>query len=278
MKEYERPIVEIAPKTWLVSEYRMVNTYLLEGEHTAMLIDGGIGIGPLAADVRKLTDKPIIFVATHGDGDHIAAAGYFEKAYMSPLDNERLHAFPLGREMAEYGIRSRGPIRNPAIPVDEMMTLIQDELPPLPDFIPIAEGDVFDLGGRTVEVIHTPGHSDGSVCLLDKANRLLITGDACNDRLLVGSADRDAGLREALQTYEKLWARSDEFDYICQGHDALDKADKSFISDYIEAIRALLNGAEGTYHADAMHQGTMYQHNQVMVWYNLDFGKMTEIK
>ena len=45
MSKPERTIIEIAPKTWLMSEYKLVNTYLLEGEDTAMLIDGGLGVG-----------------------------------------------------------------------------------------------------------------------------------------------------------------------------------------------------------------------------------------
>ena len=277
MKKPERIIKEIAPKTWLMSEYKLVNTYLLEGEKAAMLIDGGIGLGNLAADVKKLTDKPVIFVATHGDSDHLGAAGYFETAYMHPLDEERSRKFPIGREMAEYCIRSRGPVRNPETPVETLLSLIPEEaLPPMPKFLPMTDGFVFDLGNRLVEVIHTPGHSDGSCCLLDKNTRLLFCGDACNDRLLVGNADRDTGLRESLETFQKMWSRSDAFDAICQGHDALDKADKSFISDYIEAIEALLAGAEGAPRTDAMHSGTMYPHNKVMVWYNLNMGNLTQ--
>lgn len=274
MRKPERTIVEIAPKTWLMSEYKLVNTYLLEGENTAMLIDGGIGIGNLAEDVKKLTEKPVIFVATHGDGDHIAAAGYYREAYMHPLDKERCTAFPVGRQMAEYCIRSRGPIRNPETPVETLLSLIlQEPAPPLPEFLPMEDGFVFDLGSRPVEVIHTPGHSDGSCCLLDKQTRLLFCGDACNDRLLIGNANRDEGLRQALATFEKMWARQSEFDFLCQGHDALDKSDKSFLSDYIEAIQALLAGAEGSPRTDAMHSGTMYPHNKVMVWYNMNIGK-----
>ncbi len=271
----ERTIVEIAPKTWLMSEYKLVNTYLLEGKDTAMLIDGGIGIGNLAEDVKKLTDKPTIFVATHGDGDHIAAAGYYDIAYMNPLDEERSRSFPLGRKMAEFCIRTRGPIRNPETPVKALLSLIPDDpLPPLPDFLPMGDGSSFDLGSRPVEVIHTPGHSEGSCCLLDRTTRLLFCGDACNDRLLIGNADRDEGLREALATFEKMWARRDEYDFICQGHDALDKSDKSFILDYIEAIQALLSGAEGSPRTDAMHSGTMYPHNKIMVWYNLNKSRL----
>ena len=37
----ERPIVEIAPKTWLISDYKLDNFYLLEGEEKALLIDTG---------------------------------------------------------------------------------------------------------------------------------------------------------------------------------------------------------------------------------------------
>ena len=41
----------------------------------------------------------------------------------------------------------------------------------------IHDGDKIDLGGRTVEVISTPGHTPDSICLLDRANGLLFTGD-----------------------------------------------------------------------------------------------------
>jgi len=274
MKQIDRPIVQIAPRTWLISEYKLVNTYLLEGEHSAMLIDGGGGVGDLVGAVRSLTDKPVIFVGTHGDGDHIGVAGAFEKAYLHPLDKARTRMFPLD-SMAGFMVKTRGPVRNPETPVEDLLELIQP-IPALPEFLSMEEGMIFDLGGRELEVIHTPGHSDGSCCLLDKQTRLLFTGDACNDRLLVGGEDRNTGLKEALKTFEKLWSRSGEFDYICQGHDALDKADKSFISDYIEAIEALLAGAEGAPRTDAMHSGTMYPHNKVMVWYNLNMGKMLE--
>ena len=193
-----RPIVEIAPKTWLVSEYKLVNTYLVEGTERAILIDGGAGLGDLAADVRALTDKPIDVVVTHGDGDHTAAAGCFGKAYMHPLDKNRGEMFKaMGdtRAMAKFMVTTRGPVRNPETPVEELLALVPAEPLPDPVYEYVEEGHVFDLGGRTLEVILTPGHSDGSICLLDKENRLLFTGDACNDRLLVTGDDLKATLR-----------------------------------------------------------------------------------
>jgi glyoxylase-like metal-dependent hydrolase (beta-lactamase superfamily II) len=45
--------------------------------------------------------------------------------------------------------------------------------------LPVGDGDKLDLGdGKTLEVIHTPGHSKGSVCLLFQEDGALITGDA----------------------------------------------------------------------------------------------------
>ena len=41
----------------------------------------------------------------------------------------------------------------------------------------LKDGDVIDLGGRRLEVIHTPGHSSNHVCLLDRESRYLWTGD-----------------------------------------------------------------------------------------------------
>ena len=42
----------------------------------------------------------------------------------------------------------------------------------------VEDDHVFDLGGREVEVIHTPGHSPGCICLLDRAARMIFTGDS----------------------------------------------------------------------------------------------------
>lgn len=51
-----KPVVEIAPRTWLISEYKLVNMYLLEGDEAALLVDCGTGIGNAAETVRELTD------------------------------------------------------------------------------------------------------------------------------------------------------------------------------------------------------------------------------
>jgi len=49
--------------------------------------------------------------------------------------------------------------------------------------IKLKNGDIVELGDRSFTVVHTPGHRPGSICLYDKENRTLITGDSvCGDR------------------------------------------------------------------------------------------------
>ena len=42
----------------------------------------------------------------------------------------------------------------------------------------VRDGESIDLGDRQLEVISTPGHTPDAICLFDKANRLLFTGDS----------------------------------------------------------------------------------------------------
>ena len=81
-----KPVVEIAPRTWLISEYKLVNMYLLEGDEAALLIDCGTGIGNAAETVRELTDKPLTVAITHGHFDHDGAAALFPEIHLHPLD------------------------------------------------------------------------------------------------------------------------------------------------------------------------------------------------
>ena len=65
-----------------------------------------------------------------------------------------------------------------------------------------------------------------------------------------------------------LLEKEKEFDFICLGHDALDKADKTMITDYIEATDLLLSGqAHGEKGRNALHGGTGYKYKRVLIWY-----------
>lgn len=136
---------DIAPGLTVIETTDMTTMYLVEGDSIAMLIDTGTTCADLDKVVDSLTDKPYIVVATHGHPDHIGNVKYFSEFYMHPGDS-----------CLDYAVLREYPGK----------------------ILSMADGDVFNLGGRKLEVVHTPGHTPGSVCLVDYENGMAFTGDA----------------------------------------------------------------------------------------------------
>ncbi len=205
----------IAPGTWKIlssGDY----SYLFEGENEAVAIDTGYGAGNLREFLQTLTDKPVRNVInTHSHFDHTANNGYFEKAYMAHK------AIPLA-----------------TIPYASFdgITFIQDY-----ERVGIGEGFRYDLGGRVLEVFDIPDHTADGIALLDRKERLLITGDELMP-LPMGKSLKRATVKTFFGYMEKLMAHRSEFDrLVCGGgvHDA------AMLDAYYACARAILEGDKG---------------------------------
>ena len=85
------------------------------------------------------------------------------------------------------------------------------------DFVPVRGGDVLDLGGRELEIVELPGHTPGSIAVLDRSRRALISGDPIqNGRIFMFGPARD--LRQYLASLRALQKRIGEFDAIWPAH------------------------------------------------------------
>ncbi|MCJ7550582.1 MAG: MBL fold metallo-hydrolase, partial [Anaerolineae bacterium] len=73
------PMVQFKEDTWEIDEFDCASVFLLIGQDKAMLIDTGMGIGDLRGAVRKITDKPLVVVISHGHVDHTGNARQFEE-------------------------------------------------------------------------------------------------------------------------------------------------------------------------------------------------------
>ena len=106
------------------------------------------------------------------------------------------------------------------------------------------DGHVFDLGGRQVEVIHTPGHTTGEVVFLDPYSKILFSGDACNINLGI----RSTSINTALAGLLKVKAREQEFDrnfnsHIGYGSDTVNRSMPSEVLDEcLYIMRSIING------------------------------------
>lgn len=185
--------------------------WLVRGDARCALIDTGCGGRGLRALAESLTELPIQVLLTHGHRDHIGGAGQFGKAWLHPADLPLVERSVDPERRAQF-VRGKAPEVFAALPPDAFP-------PPGPtEFLPLAEGDVFDLGGVALEVLETPGHTPGSVSFLDRAGRTVYTGDVCARRTLM-MLPESQDLSVLRSTLERLRELAGAYDLHLIGHD-----------------------------------------------------------
>lgn len=141
-------IRQIDEHTWEGNGHVMYNEsiYLIEGSERAILLDAGTEIAGLDKIIAGITDKPVCLVATHVHPDHTGSAvNDFAEIWINAADMVNVPQF-----MPDY----KGKINY------------------------LYDGQVFDLGGREIEVIFAPGHTPGSTLFFDKDKKYGFSGDA----------------------------------------------------------------------------------------------------
>lgn len=133
--------VKLGDGFWAI-EQNGVRCYFFEGDEICLLVDAGFG-GDLKTVCESLTDKPVQLLITHADGDHMGAAAQFGPYYMHPA------------EYSYHHIRHNKQ----------------------PDAMPLWEGDKIDIGSFCFEIVLIPGHTPGSIALLEREKRFILTGD-----------------------------------------------------------------------------------------------------
>jgi glyoxylase-like metal-dependent hydrolase (beta-lactamase superfamily II) len=196
---------QIFENTWQIEDAG-VRIFILAGRKRALVIDTGRS----GCDVRKATESithlPYDLLNTHADPDHIAGNQAFPTFFMHPSE-------------ASVYYKLRGGTGS---------------------FLPVYDGDVIDLGGRELEIVHLPGHTPGSITVLDRKNRCLIGGDPiqAHGQIYMFGIHRD--LHSYSYSLKKLEERSD-FDLIYPSHADL-PISREIIPDLISAAEDILAG------------------------------------
>lgn len=158
-----------------INEYDFVNLYLVEGESGACLVDAGAGVADMAAVVKTLTDKPLTVLATHAHADHVGGATWFPEVYLHPLDYKRGVSYAKAPARFYFLYCHRYKRKTHKV---RWASAFQKDFTPA--FLPLTDGQVFDLGGRTLTARLTPGHSPGSMSFVDSKTGAVFTGDNVN--------------------------------------------------------------------------------------------------
>lgn len=183
-------VTKISKDTYRFTETGMgtdVYTYLLIGTEKALLIDTAYGFTDVPSAIRNITDLPLIVVNTHGHMDHMHGNHLYEQVYLAQADQEVFsrHNDPryLMELMGEVARENHLPANALELPHLRIKDVVRCT-PSVP--LPLPEEMLFELGNRRVTILNTPGHTVGSITLLDEKNRWAFSGDTtCRDGVLL---------------------------------------------------------------------------------------------
>lgn len=198
-------IYRINENTWRIED-EGVRFFLLAGTEKALLIDSGMNLNNVREIVAGLTDLPLSLLNTHADRDHIGCNEQFDVFYMHPAEE------PVYRRSGKPGT-----------------------------VIPVREGDSLDLGDRELRIIHLPGHTPGSIAVLDVQNRVLISGDPIQEHGHIFMFGAHRSLKDYIASLEHLEEFVDQFDEIWPSHADI-PVSPTLIRELREGAKAVLEG------------------------------------
>lgn len=157
------------------------SVYLIEGETSAILIDAGTKIPGLKKIVEDIVKKPVSLIISHGHGDHIGAMDQWDEIWINAADEAIL---PEGKFNGKKHY--------------------------------LTDGQIFDLGGRQIEVVFTPGHTPGSTTFLDRKAKYGFSSDAFGSGNLLVFTD----LSTEVASSQRLMKFIEKYDikYLYPGH------------------------------------------------------------
>ncbi len=206
--------------------------YVIEGEKSAMVIDTGMGIGSLKECICSFCSLPLIVVNTHGHPDHAGGNIEFENVYLHPDD------FQLYRNMTSKEFRSSDIEKifgdDGKVYKDNLLDLKENVLP-------LKEGDVFDLGSRTISVYKLEGHTKGSVVFYDSLTKWLFVGDAVSLKDTWLYLDYSTSLVRYRDSLSELLMNKLEIKQILSGHEP-NIASPELLTVRLECLNKIISG------------------------------------
>ncbi len=208
-------ITEVEEGIFAIEEPGHVQSYLVNGATRSALLDTGMGFCNIRDAVGPLLREDVVVLNTHWHYDHVGGNVLFKEIGIAETEAKLLESdwsshtlravyvepclsggmkFPIGFMPEEYRIQGTKATFN------------------------IGEGSRFDLGGRVLEAIATPGHTHGSMSFLDSVTHSLFCGDFVIYNGPLYAHFEDSDFNEYLDSLDKLLNRHDWFNLMYPAH------------------------------------------------------------
>lgn len=235
-----------------------VNMYLVIGQESAALIDSGMGIGDVRAEIRKITSLPCMVLNTHSHFDHVGANSLFtERA----IHNSEVDFLAQEQDISWIRPSMESSAARDVLPVsfDPKTYRI---IPKTATHV-LQDNDVVDLGGRVLRVLHVPGHSPGHVAYMDETNHVLFTGDTAYLGPIYACFQGSDPVAFA-QSVKRL-AELESVMMICPGHNDIIK-ELDWLDELAECVEAAVTGKVEGQPRDGFVVGREFRFGAFSVW------------
>ena len=200
--DYE--ITKIDENTWILGE-GFVRFFLLAGKERALLIDTGMNVGKAKEAAEALVQVPVQLINTHADPDHTGGNKAFNQVMMHEDEKQNYHV------------------------------LVEQKI------ISVTDGQIIELGDRPVQIVWIPGHTPGSIGILDINKRYFFSGDTVQQNSEIFMFGPMRNLERFAQSLEKLNGMTNKFDLIFPCHGAV-PIKPEIIPQMIEGTKKVLAG------------------------------------
>jgi glyoxylase-like metal-dependent hydrolase (beta-lactamase superfamily II) len=222
----------------IVEPYQLQETisHLIVGEDRALLFDTGVGLLSIKAVVERITNLPVIVLNSHTHYDHVggnwefptvlAIDSDYTRANMEGFDNDRIAGDFLPEAFCKGAPQGLDPASFYTKPWKQSRY--------------VEDGEILDLGGRKLEVLHVPGHTPDSVALLDAENRLLFSGDSWYDASLWLFV-QETSLTDYEASISRLATLDEDVDFLLGAHNSA-RVDAGRLQAVVDAFRKIRAG------------------------------------
>ncbi len=164
-----------------IKEFYRCNVWHVRGRDRDMLVDSGMGVVSLREWVPLVSERDLVAVASHTHFDHIGCHHEFECRAVHSAEADILSTPTRASTLADPYVTDDIFEALPPEPFCSKCYNVKNA----PATRLLEDGEVIDLGDRTFEVIHTPGHSPGGIALFEAKTETLFSGDILYDGPLI---------------------------------------------------------------------------------------------